>query len=99
MSKWFCFLVVLFASIGSDFVPTPFAVELLAQQRPASSAGSDAALPKRVGISEEQSLTLGDAITQALRNNPEVAISRIEMLSRVAQAKHFPSGDRAALLR
>lgn len=79
MSKWFCLLVVLFASIGSDFVPTPFAVELLAQQRPASPAGSDAALPKRVGISEEQSLTLGDAITQALRNNPEVAISRIEV--------------------
>jgi HAE1 family hydrophobic/amphiphilic exporter-1 len=43
------------------------------EQAPASAS----ALPPRVGIAGETALTLPDAIVQALRNNPEVAMTRL----------------------
>ena len=36
--------------------------------------GADAALPRRVGITRRRSITLADAIAQALKNNPDVAM-------------------------
>jgi len=79
MSKQVRLLVVLVGWIGFNGSVAPFIVPLSAQQRPAPAPVSDAALPRRVGITDEQSLTLGDAIAQALRNNPDVGISRIEV--------------------
>lgn len=49
-----------------------------AQRRSASLSPPDASpLPKRVGVTEEASIALADAIAQALKNNPDVGMARV----------------------
>jgi HAE1 family hydrophobic/amphiphilic exporter-1 len=50
---------------------------LLASSAAAQMQRSAATLPRRIGITSETSITLSDAVAQALKNNPDVAMSRI----------------------
>jgi HAE1 family hydrophobic/amphiphilic exporter-1 len=74
-----CLALIFCAWIGSDAFPTPAIVSTAAQEGQPSPAGSGASLPPRVGITEESTLTLTEAIAQALRSNPEVAMMRIDV--------------------
>jgi HAE1 family hydrophobic/amphiphilic exporter-1 len=65
------------AWLGFGPVPVRPVVDIFAQEGAPTSSGVN--LPRRVGITEESSLTLGEAIAQALRSNPDVAIARIEV--------------------
>lgn len=72
--------VVLIVGVwfGEDALPVRLLVHAASQQvAPPASPGSNASVPRRVGITEESSITLADAIAQALRNNPDVAMTRI----------------------
>lgn len=64
-------LALVVAGFGICLAPVP----VYSQERP--STGGEASLPPRVGITEERPITLADAIEQALRNNPDLAMSRI----------------------
>jgi HAE1 family hydrophobic/amphiphilic exporter-1 len=59
--------------IGSAVFPAR-AVDAAPQEAPAAAR---VALPPRVGITEESAIALTDAIAQALRNNPDAAMTRI----------------------
>ena len=63
--------------IGLGPTPLRLMVDAAAQEGQPAAAGADLPLPRRVGITDESSLSLGDAIAQALRSNPDVAINRI----------------------
>jgi HAE1 family hydrophobic/amphiphilic exporter-1 len=70
-------VLLIGAWIGLDATPLRPMVDVFAQEGPGESSGVD--LPPRVGIAGETSVTLGEAIAQALRSNPDVAIARIEV--------------------
>ena len=70
-------LLLFVAWIGLDAMPVRPMADVFAQEGPSTSSGAN--LPARVGITEETSMTLGEAIAQALRSNPDVAIARIEV--------------------
>lgn len=48
-----------------------------AQRLPASAPAPGSSLPQRVGVTQETSIALADAIAQALKNNPDVAMARV----------------------
>src|SRR5688572_22082453 len=72
-------LMVLVALSGSSVARGQLLIDGAAVQglAAASPAVEGRSFPQRVGVSRETSLTLEDAIAQALMNNPDVSMARI----------------------